>query len=126
MAKRGGGSTINLGSIYGNVALDFHVYDGTDITMPAAYAAIKGGIASYSRYLASYWGRQGERVNTVCPGGIFDNQPERFAVNYAGRTPLGRMGTPEDIDGPLAFLASDSAAYVTGVVLMMDGAWTAI
>ena len=126
MAARGGGAIVNLGSIYGCGAPDFGVYDGTGMTMPPAYAAIKAGLGNYSRYLASYWGGQGVRVNVVCPGGVSDGQPAAFVDNYAARTPMRRMATPEEVAGPVAFLATDAAAYITGTVLPVDGGWTAI
>src|SRR5690606_7772021 len=72
------GSIINMASIYGIVGPDFSVYEGTEMTMPAAYAAIKGGLINFTRYLASYYGPYGIRVNCVSPGGVFDNQPESF------------------------------------------------
>jgi NAD(P)-dependent dehydrogenase (short-subunit alcohol dehydrogenase family) len=62
----------------------------------------------------------------VSPGGIFDNQPETFVNNYEKKVPLKRMGTPEDISGPVAFLLSDAARYITGHNLIVDGGWTAI
>ena len=126
MAGRGGGSIVNLGSIYGLVAADFGVYDGTDMTLPPAYAAIKGAIVNHSRYLASYYGDRDVRVNVVCPGGVANNQPERFVDNYASRTPMGRLAEADEIGGPVAFLASPAASYVTGAVLTVDGGWTAI
>lgn len=126
MAARGDGSIVNVASIYGLVGPDFSIYEGTDMTMPAAYAAIKGGLITYTRYLASYWGEHGVRVNAVCPGGVFDDQPEEFVRRYAARTPLRRMATPAEIAGPVAFLVSDAAAYITGAAIPVDGGWTAI
>ena len=126
MAARGGGSIINLGSIYGLVAADFSVYEGTNMTLPPAYAAIKGAIVNHTRYLASYYGPKGVRVNVVCPGGVANGQPVRFVENYNARTPMGRLAKPEEIGGPVAFLASPAASYVTGAVLTVDGGWTAI
>jgi NAD(P)-dependent dehydrogenase (short-subunit alcohol dehydrogenase family) len=126
MAQRSNGSIINLGSIYGLVAADFSVYDGTDMTLPPAYAAIKGAIVNHTRYLASYYGSKGVRVNVVCPGGIANNQPARFVSNYEKRTPMRRLAKAEEIGGPVAFLASPAASYVTGAVLTVDGGWTAI
>lgn len=126
MAKRGRGAIVNVASIYGAVGPDFAVYDGTDMTTPPAYSAIKGGIIAYTRYLASYYGPRGVRINAVCPGGVANNQPRRFVDNYAARTPLRRMARPEEIAGPVAFLASDAASYVTGAILPVDGGWTAI
>jgi NAD(P)-dependent dehydrogenase (short-subunit alcohol dehydrogenase family) len=126
MARRGGGVVINVASVYGVVGPDFGIYDGTNITMPPAYSAIKAGIINYSRYLASYYGKQGVRVNTVCPGGVESGQSETFRQNYSKRTAIGRLALPNEISGPILFLASDAASYVTGATLMVDGGWTAI
>lgn len=126
MKEQGGGSLINFGSIYGVVGNNFSVYDGTELTSPMAYCAIKGGIVNLSRYLASYFGEFNVRVNTICPGGIFDNQNETFVKNYERNTPLRRMGKPEEIASAVLFLASDAASYITGATIMIDGGWTAI
>jgi NAD(P)-dependent dehydrogenase (short-subunit alcohol dehydrogenase family) len=126
MRAQGSGSVINLGSIYGIVGPDFSIYDNTEMTMPAAYAAIKGAIVNLTRYLAAYYGKFGVRVNCVSPGGIFDNQNESFVEKFSAKTPLRRMGKPEDIAPALVFLLSDEASYVTGHNLVIDGGWTAI
>lgn len=126
MAQRGKGSIINVSSIQGVVAPDFGIYEGTDMTSPAAYTAIKGGILMYSKYLASYYGRYNVRVNVICPGGVFNNQPKEFLERYNNKTLLGRIARPEEIAKPIVFLASDAASYITGAVLMVDGGWTAI
>jgi NAD(P)-dependent dehydrogenase (short-subunit alcohol dehydrogenase family) len=124
MVDGGGGSVVNFGSIYGVQAPDFTVYEGTEMTSPVEYAAIKGGIINLTRYLASYLGPAGVRVNAVSPGGVFDEQDETFVDAYERRTPLGRMATPEDVAGAVAYLASDAASYVTGQNLVVDGGWT--
>lgn len=126
MKLQRGGSIINMSSIYGVVGPDFTVYDGTEMTMPAAYSAIKGGIVNFSRYLASYLGPHNIRVNTVSPGGIFDGQNQIFVDNYNRKVPLRRMGLPEDIAPVIAFLLSDEAGYITGQNINVDGGWTAI
>lgn len=127
MKKRGiAGSIINIASIYGLVAPDFSIYDGTQMTMPAAYSAIKAGIINFSRYLASYYGRDSIRVNSVCAGGILNGQDANFVRAYEQKTMLGRMGKPEDIAGAVVFLASDASAYITGIALPVDGGWTAL
>lgn len=126
MKKQQKGSLINFGSIYGVVGNNFTIYEGTQINPPMAYTAIKGGIINLDRYLASYFGKDNVRVNTVCPGGIFDNQNQAFVKKYCENTPLKRMGKPEDVASAVLFLASDASSYITGVTLMVDGGWTAI
>ena len=126
MKNQGFGSLINMSSIYGLVGPDFTVYEGTEMTMPAAYAAIKGGINNLTRYLASYYGSFQIRVNTVSPGGIFDNQPETFVNNYNKKVPMKRMGSPKDIVSAVYYLLTDEASYVTGHNLVVDGGWSII
>lgn len=120
------GSIINFGSIYGVVASDNSVYEGTSMTCPMEYAAIKGGIINLTRYLASYFGEFGIRVNSVCPGGIFNNQNAIFVENYSKKTPIKRMGKPEEVASTVLFLASDASSYITGATIMVDGGWTAL
>lgn len=120
------GSIVNITSIYGVIGNDLSIYEGTNINTAAAYSAIKGGIINFSRYLASYFGKQGIRVNCVSPGGIFDNQHEVFVKNYEKKVPLGRMGTPDDIAPSVSFLLSEEAKYITGQNLIVDGGWTII
>jgi len=126
MKKQRSGSVINMSSIYGLVGPDFNVYNGTSMTMPAAYAAIKGGLNNLSRYLAAYYGPYQVRVNTVSPGGIFDNQPQPFVDNYNNKVPMRRMGNPMDIASAVCFLLTDESSYITGHNLVVDGGWTAI
>ncbi len=126
MKKNRNGSLINMSSIYGHLAPDFTIYDGTNMTMPAAYSAIKGGLTNLTRYLASYYGKFQIRVNTVSPGGIFDNQPEEFVNNYNKKVPMKRMGNPKDIVSAVYFLLSNESAYITGQNLSVDGGWSAI
>ena len=125
MKRQGNGSIINFASIYGIVAPYFSIYEGSTMTMPVAYSAIKGGIIALSKYMATYYAKDNIRVNCISPGGIFDKQTDSFVEKYAAKTPLGRMGTPEDMVGALLYLASDASSYVTGHNLIVDGGWTA-
>lgn len=118
------GTIINIASIYGMVGPDFSIYEGTNMTMPAEYSAIKGGLINFTRYLATYLGKYGIRANAVSPGGIFDGQNPKFVENYKKRVPLGRMASPEDVCGTVLFLASDASQYVTGQNIAVDGGWT--
>lgn len=126
MKKQKSGSVVNIASIYGIVAPDFGLYEGTDIaTSPAAYGAIKGGIIQMTRYLASFYGKHDLRVNTLTPGGIGDSHSSEFSKRYNKKTMLGRMATPDDIAPGAVYLLSDDASYVTGQNLVIDGGLTA-
>jgi NAD(P)-dependent dehydrogenase (short-subunit alcohol dehydrogenase family) len=114
------GSIINIGSIYGVMAPRFDVYDGTTMTMPVEYAAIKAGIIQLTRYFAQYFKRDGVRVNTLSPGGIFDNQPATFTEAYRSYAGQKGMLVPDDIVGALAFLLSDDSRFVTGQNIVVD------
>lgn len=120
------GSIINMASIYGVNGPNFSVYNDTEMTMPAAYAAIKGGVITFTKYLASYFGSYSIRVNCVSPGGVFNNQDKIFVENYNNIVPLKRMAAPEDITPMVAFLLSDNSKYITGQNIIIDGGWTII
>lgn len=126
MKTQGFGSLINMSSIYGLLGPDFTIYEGTEMTMPAAYAAIKGGLNNFTRYLASYYGENQIRVNTVSPGGIFDNQPQIFVNNYSKKVPMKRMGKTKDVVSAVYYLLTDEANYITGQNLVVDGGWSII
>ncbi len=120
------GSVVNIASIYGSVGPDFSIYEGTNMTMPAAYSAIKGGVINFTRYLASYYGSYNIRVNCISPGGIFDKQSPNFVDKYESKVPLRRMGLPEDISPAVGFLLAQESSYITGQNIIIDGGWTAI
>jgi NAD(P)-dependent dehydrogenase (short-subunit alcohol dehydrogenase family) len=125
--RKKGGSIINLGSIYGVTGGDINIYKNTKVNpVPMAYTAVKGGLINTDRCLASMYGQYNVRVNTVCPGGVLDQQDPKFVANYSRKTPLGRMANPQEIAETVAFLASPAASYVTGTAVMVDGGWTTI
>lgn len=126
MKTQESGSIVNVASIYGVVGNDFTIYEGYGGTSPAAYAAIKGGIINFTRYLASYYGKYNIRINCVSPGGIKDKQHPSFIERYNNKSPLKRMGNPEEIAPGISFLLSDEASFITGHNLMIDGGWTII
>ncbi len=125
MSQTGGGSVINFASIYGVIGPSYEVYDGTEMTMPSAYSAIKGGVIGVTRLLATYFGPSNVRCNCVSPGGVDDRWPDEFRRRYDELTPLRRMAKPRDIVGAVVFLASDAGSYVTGQNIIVDGGWTA-
>ena len=124
MKKRNEGVVINCSSIYGIQSPNFHVYDGTAMTSPAAYSAIKAGVVNFTKYLAAYYGKYNLRVNCITPGGVFDNQNSVFVNNYDNLTPLGRMGKASEIAPGVSFLISEEASYITGHNLIIDGGFT--
>lgn len=129
MLKAKKGSIINIGSLYGSVSPDYRFYDHIDcdppFLKPPSYGASKAALANLSRYLATHWGNQGVRVNTLSPGGVLGGQDPQFQAKFCDRVPLGRMAETRDLGGPLVFLASDASAYVTGIELKVDGGFTA-
>ena len=126
MKKQKSGSLVHIASIYGIVGNDFSVYENTELTSPAAYSAIKGGLINFSRYLASYFGKYNLRSNCVSPGGVFNNQNKIFVGQYSQKVPLKRMANPNDISPTVSFLLSSESNYITGQNIAVDGGWTAI
>lgn len=126
MSSQKGGNIVNITSIYGVVGNDQSLYEGTKISAPAAYSAIKGGMINFTRFLAGFYGKHNIKVNCISPGGIFDNQDPKFVKNYESRVPLGRMGTPEDIAPVVSFLLSEDAKYISGQNIIVDGGYTSI
>jgi NAD(P)-dependent dehydrogenase (short-subunit alcohol dehydrogenase family) len=129
MAASGGGSIINIGSLYASVSPDANFYSHLAGNAPfiksPAYGASKAGVVSLSKFFATHWAGRGVRVNTLSPGGVQAGQDEQFKTKYGARVPLARMADPDDLKGPLIFLASSASSYVTGHELRVDGGFTA-
>lgn len=127
MIRQGkGGSIIQTSSIYGILAPDQRIYEGShylgrEINTPAVYSASKAAVVGLSKYLASYWANKAIRVNTLVPGGNESGQNETFQRNYSARVPLGRMCRPDELVAAFVFLASDASSYVTGQSFVIDG-----
>jgi NAD(P)-dependent dehydrogenase (short-subunit alcohol dehydrogenase family) len=129
MAEQGHGSIVNVLSVYGIVAPDQRIYEGSEylgraINTPAIYSASKAGLWGLTAYLSSYWGAKNVRVNALTPGGIYSGQNQTFVDRYSQRVPLGRMGEPEDLCGALVYLMSDGSKYTTGQNIVVDGGLT--
>ncbi len=130
MAAEGRGSIVNISSIYGMLSPQQDVYEfrrrgGESFTKPVAYSVSKSAILNLTRYLATYWAKDGVRVNTLTLAGVFDDQPQEFLDAYTPRVPLGRMADAREALGAVVFLASDASSYVTGANLVVDGGWSA-
>jgi NAD(P)-dependent dehydrogenase (short-subunit alcohol dehydrogenase family) len=130
MAEAGRGSIVNISSIYGMLSPVQELYDfrrrkGETFFKPVAYSVSKSALYNLTRYLATYWAKQGVRVNTLTLAGVWDEQPKEFVDAYTARMPLGRMADVTEVVGPVVFLASDASSYVTGANLVADGGWSA-
>ena len=126
LQKSNGGSIVNISSIYGSVGNDFSLYENTKMNPPGVYNMVKGGINSLTNYLAAKFGKDQIRVNTISPGGIFDNQDQKFVEKYIQKVPLARMGNPDDISPVICFLMSDKSKYITGQNILVDGGLTCL
>lgn len=127
MAGLGGGSIINVGSIHGMIGPDGSLYEGLDFHGFAPdYFFHKGGMQSFTRFVASYYGKYGIRCNCIAPGGLSSERVnDVFRKRYGERTFLGRMANDTDLMGIAVFLASDASLYVTGATIPVDGGYTA-
>jgi NAD(P)-dependent dehydrogenase (short-subunit alcohol dehydrogenase family) len=123
-----GASIINMASMYGVVSPDPRIYTSKTQPNPPFYGPAKAGLIQLTRYLACQLGPRRIRVNAISPGpfpapAVAAHDPE-FIRNLGMRSPLGRIGAPEELVGPVVFLASDAGSYVTGANLAVDGGWT--
>ncbi len=129
MREHGYGNIINIGSIQGAVGPNFRVYGKTGMISPVNYTYDKWGMVGFTKWLANYYGQYNIRANCISPGGYGPGVAqmegkEEFVANYKALTPLGRFANDRDIQGPVVFLASEAAAYITGHNLLVDGGWT--
>lgn len=114
-------SIVNIGSIYGSLAVDHRIYDSPEKQSSISYAIGKSALEHMTRYLAAYWAHYGVRVNCVSPGGIKNAQEQSFLDKYNARVPMGRMAEYHEISGPVLFLAGEDSSYITGEIIMVDG-----
>jgi gluconate 5-dehydrogenase len=124
MMRQGSGVIVNISSILGKVGSEFRA---------ASYHAAKGGVDALTRVLALEYAREGIRVNAIAPSyfegtemmdQVFESTPGT-KVQAETRTPMGRLGRPEDLEAAIVFLASDAARFITGHILYVDGGWSA-
>ncbi len=117
------GRIINIASILGSVA--------SEPVPAAAYTATKGAVVNLTRDLAVHWAPHGILVNAIGPAYFPSEMTDAFLAvpellqEIERRTPLGRIGRPEELKGAVVFFASDASSYVAGQTLYVDGGWTA-
>lgn len=120
MIEQGRGSIINISSISGVLGFKNRL----------AYAATKHGDIGITRSLANEWAASGVRVNAIGPGAHLTEMtkewradPEVYQREFIDKIPMGRFGDPDELVGPLVFLASDASSYMTGQIVFSDGGW---
>ena len=119
------GAVVMIGSMYGQVASYPDAYEGLPYASPVAYHCTKGGTVHLTRHLAAYWAKDGVRVNCLSPGPFpGPGAPRELVKRLCTKLPMGRMGLPHELKGPLLLLASDAGSYITGQNLTVDGGWT--
>ena len=125
-----GGSIINISSDLGVIAPNQNLYkkDGVSKDLqsvkPVTYSVIKHGINGLTKYVSTYWADKNVRCNSICPGGVFNNQPEDFLNKVSKLIPLGRMAKKEELNGIIIYLLSDASSYVNGSIINIDGGRT--
>lgn len=127
--RMGDASVINVSSMYGMVSPQPEVYESEGMNNPPYYGAAKAALLQLTRYAACHLGNRGIRVNAISPGpfpapDVASGHPE-FVARLAAKTPLRRIGSPDELKGALLFLASSASTYVTGANIPVDGGWTA-
>ena len=132
MVTQRSGVILNIASDVGNISPDHRIYEGVThpvtgkpFNTPVGYATTKAGLINLTRYLATYWARQGIRVNCISPGGVEAGHDPQFVKNIIERIPLGRMARANEYQGAVLFLVSAASSYMTGANLIVDGGRTA-
>lgn len=124
MSKKGCGKIIAVSSMYGVVAPTPKLYQNLNFHTPAVYTASKSGLIGLIKWLASYLGENNINVNSISPGGVFNDQDEDFVKRLESKIPLKRMAKKDDINGIVSYLLSEESNYANGHNFIIDGGYT--
>ncbi len=126
MLKIHKGVILNVASMYGHIAPDYRIYEGTTFANPPSYGAAKAGVIQFTKYLASFLSPYSIRANALSPG-AFPHPPTRehkmFLRKLGEKNPMNRVGEPHELKGAVALLCSDAGSYITGQNICVDGGW---
>tara|TARA_R100001015_G_C4628180_1_gene188202 strand:+ start:215 stop:1000 length:786 start_codon:yes stop_codon:yes gene_type:complete len=115
----GKGVILNISSDLGVIAPDQRIYSSGK--KPITYSVSKFGLIGMTKYLATYYADKNIRVNSISPGGVFNNQPKEFVDKLTNLIPMGRMANKDEYKGAIIFLCSDASSYMTGENVVMNG-----
>ena len=125
--NKNGGTIINISSDLGLIAPDQRLYmvkglsDDQQPVKPVTYSVVKTGMIGLTKYLSTYWAEKNVRCNTICPGGVENNQNQDFINEVVKRIPMNRMAFKHEYQGLLVFLLSQASSYINGATIAADG-----
>lgn len=131
MAEQGKGVILNIASDLALIGPDQRIYrkpglaENEQPVKPVTYSVVKAALIGLTRYLATYWAHRNVRVNSITPGGVYQNQPDEFVAKLTNLIPMGRMAHVDEYQGAVMFLCSDASSYMTGANIAIDGGRTA-
>lgn len=130
MEKQQSGVIINISSDYGIISPNQNIYrregvEEKDQTIkPVSYSVVKHGIMGLTKYLATYWGKKGIRVNTLCPASLENGQDPDFIQKLSELVPMGRMSRPDEYPATVLYMLSQASSYMNGATVVLDGGRT--
>ena len=130
MEDNNSGVILNISSDYGVISPDQRIYrkeglhDEEQTVKPVSYSVTKHGIMGLTKYLATYWAKNGIRVNTLCPASLYNNQPREFVEKISELIPMGRMSNPDEYPATILYMISPASSYMNGATVILDGGRT--
>jgi NAD(P)-dependent dehydrogenase (short-subunit alcohol dehydrogenase family) len=131
MSKNNKGVILNISSDLGLIAPSQFLYQDKDLpkekqsVKPVTYSVIKHGLIGLTRYISTYWAKEGVRCNALAPGGAYNDHDKSFENKLSELVPMGRMAKTDEYKATVLFMCSDASSYMNGAVVSVDGGRTA-